>query len=181
MNEHEFLMQFQKILNDEEYDCSIVEATDIAPYERLLVFLGLDEQERERILEVTVLKQELMKGMELQKSAGPDFFRIQFLVNLPVNIQPDACAQVGSLVCYLNRLIELPGFEMDEIDLKVIYRYVLMYGEEKFNKKLFISLVGFIMLTVELFASTLERVAKGETTFNALLEEIIAIAQQIKQ
>lgn len=181
MNEHKFLTEFQKILSDEEYDCSLVEATEAVPYERLLVFLGLDEKDRERMLEVSALKQEFVKGFESTESDGSDFFRIQFQVGFPFTIQPRASAQMGSLVCYLNRLIELPGFEMNEIDLQLSYRYVLMYGEKGFNKKLCISIVGLIMLLLELFGSTLEKVAIGETTFNELLEEIIAISQNLKE
>ena len=181
MNEHDFLSQFQKIIREEEFDCSLVEATEIVPYDRLIVFLGLDEKERERILEVTILKQEFMKGLDLLDENGPVFFRVQFNVGFPFGIKPEATSQVSSLICYLNRLMELPGFEMDEISLQLSYRYILLYGEEKFNKKLLISIVGLIMLLLELFSSTLERVAVGEATFNKLLEEIIAISQKMKQ
>lgn len=180
MNEHEFLVQFQSILRDEEYDCALVDATDVVPYERLLVFLGLDEKDRERILEVTILKQELMKGMELTKSIEPDFFRIQFQIGFPFSALPETSNQITSFVCYLNRMIELPGFELNEIDLKLFYRYVLLYGEEKFNKKMFISIVGMIMLTLELFSHSLEKIAVGEMTFNALLEQIISLGEKIK-
>lgn len=179
MKEHELLKQFEKTLNDEEFDCSLVDPSEEVPYERLLIFLGMDEKERERILEVTALKQELVQGMDLIESDEPDFFRVQLQIGFPFKIKPNCCAQVGSLVCYLNRLIELPGFEMNEIDLQVSYRYVLMYGEGKFNKKLFISLVGIIMLFIELFENTIERVSSGEITFNEILEQIVQIAQAI--
>lgn len=179
MNEHEFLLRFEKTLREEEYDCSLVEATDTVPYERLITFIGLDEKERERILEVTVLKQEFFKGLVEGEKEGSDFFRVQFQVFFPFNIEPSASNQVASLICYLNRLVELPGFDMDEINLQVSYRYVFLYGEKGFNKKLFTSLVGFIMLTIELFGATLEKVATGETTFNQLLEQIIEIAKKM--
>ncbi len=181
MNEHEFLLQFQKILEDEEYDSSLVDATEFVPYERLLVFLGLDEKDRERILEVTALKQQFIKGFEDSTASEPNIFRVQFLVNMPFEINPETTSQVSSLICYLNRMIEIPGFEMNEADLKLFYRYVLMYGEKKVNKKLCISIVGLIMLLLELFGSTLEKTSKGETTFNQLLEQIIQIAHDLKQ
>lgn len=181
MNEREFLTQFEQTLKLEEFDCSLVEANEVIPYQRLLVFLGLDKKERERILEITALKQEFIKGLDLSESHGSDLFRVQFQVGFPFNIQSEATAQIASLICYLNRQIELPGFEMNEIDLQLFYRYILLYGEKKFNKQLCISIVGLIMLLLELFTSTLERVSSGEATFNDLLEEIIKIAHQIKQ
>ncbi len=181
MEEHEFLHHFEKILNEEEFDCSLVDATDEVPYERLLIFLGIDEKERERILEVTALKQELVKGLDLIESQEPDFFRVQFQVGFPFKIQPKFCPQVASLVCYLNRLIELPGFELNEIDLQLSYRYILMYGEGKFNKKLCIAIVGVIMLLIELFGDTLEQVALGQMTFNEILEQIVQIAHSISE
>lgn len=180
-NEHTFLKQFQKALKDEEYDCSLVEATDVIPYERLLVFLGVDDKERERILEITALRQEFFKELIPGESHEPEFFRVQYQIGLPFKIKLDACVQVSSFICYLNRLIELPGFEMDEINLQLSYRYVLMYGEEKFNKKLFLSIVGLTLLVLELFGSSLEKVASGETTFNELLEQIVHMAQHMKQ
>src|SRR5262249_42511673 len=121
------------------------------------------------------------KDLTLTESKEPAFFRVQFQVGLPFNIQPSASGQVASLICYLNRLVELPGFEINEIDLQVFYRYVLMYGEEKFNKKLFISIVGYIMLLIELFGSSLEKIAEGKITFNDLLQQIIDIAASINK
>ncbi|BBI17717.1 hypothetical protein [Neochlamydia sp. S13] len=177
MTEEKFLKQFQQALMDEKFDCSYIEATDQTFYPRLLLFLGVDDKEREKILEVTAIKQELMQGLD---SSDNPFYRIQFHAVFPFNIHPQASTQVSSLICYLNRLIELPGFEMDEINLTLNYRYILLYGERDFNKNLYFSIVGLIMLTLELFNSTLERVARGETTFNQILEEIIKIAQQVK-
>ena len=165
MNEQEFLTKFQKILKDEEYDCALVQASDAIPYAKLLVFLGLDEKDRERILEVTALKQELMKGQDSTEDAEPDIFRIQFQASFSFSVQPSAVQQVSSFICYLNSLIELPGFEMNEINLKLFYRYVWMYWGKKINKKLCLSIVGLIMLFMELFGSSLEKVAAGETTF----------------
>jgi hypothetical protein len=181
MNEHEFLMDFQRILKEEEFDCTLVEGTDAVPYERLLVFIGLDEKERERILEITALKQELMHGLNPSESQEHNMFRVQYQVVFPFDIHPNATSQVSSLVCYLNRMIDLPGFDMNEIDLKLSYRHVFLYGERKFNQKLFLSIVGLTMLLIELFASTLEKVSLGEKTFNQILEEILRIADTIKQ
>lgn len=180
MNEHEFLERFQKVLRDEEYDSSLIEATDVVPDERLLVFLGIDEREREKILEVTALQQEFFKELRMNELKEPDIFRIQFQVVFPFNVEPKATNQMASLICYLNRLIEIPGFEMNEIDLQLSYRYILMYGEKKFNQKLLLSIIGLIMLLIELFGSTLEEVAQGKKTFNDLLEQIIALGQQLK-
>lgn len=180
MDELQFLKNFQEMLKTEEYDCVLIERTEENPYDRLLVFLGLDEKDREKILEITALKQELIPGAGLSGEKEPAFFRVQFQVGFPFSMLPESSTQVSSLVCYLNRLIELPGFEMNEIDLQLFYRYVLLYGEEKFNKKLFASIVGMIMLTTELFGSTLEKLSSGEMTFNAILEQIIEIGRQIK-
>lgn len=180
MTEMEFLKQFEKVLTEEEFDCSFLEATDAVPYERLLIFLGVDEKERERVLEVTAIKQVFMQGLDFSNPQEPDFFRIQFQIAFPFNIHPQAVSQVSSLICYLNRLVELPGFEMNEIDLQLFHRYILLYGEEKFNKKLCLSIVGLIMLLLELFTATVEKVAAGETTFNQLLEQIITMAQRLK-
>ena len=179
MKAYDFLKQFQQCLQKEEYDCTLIEATEATPYTGLLVFLGLDEKDRERVLEISIVEQESFKKLRTSKSQELNLFRIQFQTKLPFEIQPEACSQVSSLICYLNRLIELPGFEMDEINLQLFHRYVLIYGESSFNKTVCISIVGFIMLLLELFSSTLERLAQGETTFNQLLEEIVEIGNKL--
>ena len=45
------LQEIQKILEKEEFTCSLFSASEEIPFDRLMIFLGLDAQKRERMLE----------------------------------------------------------------------------------------------------------------------------------
>ena len=140
-DESEFLKKYRQVLEEEQLDCSILSESEQVPYERLLVFMGLDEKERERFLEITCLKQAILPDVLNENNKQPEFFRVQYTLPLPFDVKDDAASQVSGFICYLNKMLELHGFEFDEVHLKVSYRYVFVYGEKDFNKQLFISLV----------------------------------------
>lgn len=177
MDEHRFLKEFQKALVSEEFDCTLIKETPELPIERLIIFFGLDEKDRERNLEITTLKQVAMGGLA-PNGEDPTFFRVQFQAAFPFKVKETAVGQVASLVCYLNRVVELNGFELDEVNLQISFRHVFLYAEKGFNEKLFLALTGIIMLLCEMFSDGLEQVASGEVTFNKILEKVIEASQK---
>lgn len=184
MSEQAFLKDLEKILRSEDVDSAIFEASEEAPYNRLLIFLGSDYQNREKTLELIVQQQELAEQLfekPAKKQKNGIFFRCQFQLTFPFEIQEFALQQTASLLLFLNRHLELPGLEMSEIDNRLFYRYVLLTGEASPNRKLFLAIIGIIMMISELYTETIERIASGKTTFNELLEEVLKIANRIKE
>lgn len=171
------LKQIQGILEKEKFECSIIQATEKHPQDRLLIFLGLDAKKREQILEITAQQQVFQPDTSTDTSSSKGYFRIQFQHLFPFSVDDMALNQVGSLILFLNHMSDFPGLDLDELDSQVSYRYVWLAKATGIDAPLVISLVGNVKLTLELFAPSLERLASGETTFNALLQEVIQIAK----
>jgi len=173
--EHDnILQQMKKDLLAERYDCSLELANEKIPNDQLIVFLGNDSSDREKILLVTAVEQ-VMQGEE-SKPSEP-YHLVHFHVVFPFTIAPLAASQTGSTILFINRLLELPGFEMGEIEEKVSYRYALFMHGKQVDKLLLFSIIGNIMMTLDLFSGIIESVATGQKTFNDLLEEMLTLTK----
>lgn len=168
------LHRFQRFLNADKFDYSLEEATEEIPYERLLLFIGSDTKERGRVVEITATEQ----LFSLENKELPRYWRVQFLFTFPFKMEPEAAQQVGSLLHFLNRQIDLPGFEMSEIDDLITYRHALLVHDKGIDKRVFQGTLGMMMLVLDLFGDTIERVATGEMTFDELLQSILDIASE---
>ncbi|MBS4167579.1 hypothetical protein [Parachlamydia sp. AcF125] len=171
MKEVNILKQIQRDLTAERYDCTLEPASDAVSYDQLLVFLGNDAQEREKILQITAFKQAMAQEKEKQ------YYLVKFMVNLPFSVESSAASQTASTLLFINRFLELPGFELGELEDKVYYRYVLFTKGNKVDPLLLFSLIGNIMMIIDLFSMVIESVATGEKTFNQLLEEMLALTK----
>ena len=170
--------QIKKILEDNEFDCSLAVESKEIPFEKLLVDFGVDAKEREKVLEIIsnpLPFPELNSDLVSSSSAVP--YRIQFSSSLPFKIQDVALSQVASLILFLNQFIELPGFELNELEGQVIYRYVWINYPSSVDSPLLMSVIGSIMLNLSLFNDTIESLADGQVTFNDLLSQIVKIAE----
>ena len=166
------LNQIKALLEKEEYECSFIPASENIPFDRLLVFLGIDDKERERILEVVESQQQVSPEFALPEAANIPY-RLHFRIQLPFEIQDIALNQVASLLLYLNQLIDLPGFELNELEGKVLYRYVWIMQPATLDILPLMAILGAIMLNLGLFANTIETLADGQMSFNDLLAQII--------
>ena len=172
------LEQIEKLLKEANFDCSLEPQTKAPPFGRVLLFLGNDQQNRERILEITSQVQDLGEGLQ-EPPKEPQFLRIQFELALPFNIQDNTANEVSSLLFFLNRMLELPGFELDETNSKVFYRYVLLTSNKEVQKPLLTGIIGVITMLLELFSETIERVAVGQNTFEELLEQMLEMTESL--
>jgi hypothetical protein len=173
-NSENILQQIQKDLLAERYDCTLELANEKIPNDQLIVFIGNDASDREKILLITAVEQ-IMQGEE--SKAPEPYYLVHFHVVLSFAVAPLAASQTGSTLLFINRLLELPGFELSEIEEKVNYRYVLFMHGAHVDKLLLFSIIGNIMMTLDLFGSIIESVAIGQKTFNDLLEEMLTVTK----
>lgn len=173
------LKSIQLILEKNAFICSLFPANDQALFDRLTIFLGLDLKKRERILDVIAIEQPIPPEYTLP-DATPLPFRIQFRTELPFHIEDIALNQVASLLLFINQFIDLPGFELDELNGKVIFRYVWIIYPTLIDATLIMSIIGSIILNLSLFSETIESLADGKTSFNDLLAQIVQLADQAK-
>ncbi|CCB87452.1 MULTISPECIES: hypothetical protein [Parachlamydia] len=174
MKENHILEQIQIDLSSERYDCSLVMASEEIPFDQLLVFLGNDAKEREKILQITTFKQTMAQE---SKKKEESYHLVKFVVNLPFSVEPSAASQTASTLLFINRFLELPGFELGELEDQVFYRYVLFTKGNKVDPLLLFSLIGNVMMIIDLFNGVIESVASGEKTFNDLLEEMLSLTK----
>lgn len=158
------------LLQEENRDAAIIGGEEGSSQERLLLFLGNDEKGRERVLEITAQDQELGTAV---KEEVPNLARVQFQVLFPFKMDERSAKEVGGLLCYLNRQLEMPGLEMSEIDDQIFYRYILLTTHEELNKTLVVAIIGVILFILQVYADLIEAVASGSMTFNHVLEKII--------
>lgn len=164
------LEKIKEILDEEEFPCSLASVSEKVPVEHLLVFLGLDVKKRERMLEV-MIGQQISPELLLSKTSSLPY-RIQFRVQLPFKVHDIALSQVASLILFINQLIDLPGFELNELEGQVFYRYVWINQPASIDHLLIMSIMGSIMLNISLFSETIESLCDGKMTFNDLLAQI---------
>jgi hypothetical protein len=167
------LSQIQTLLEQEEYPFLHVSATDNIPYERLLVSLGVDQKKRD--LKVEVTEHTLPVLPKFASSADQTLpSKIQFRLILPFKVKNSSLNDISSLLHFLNQSIDLPGFGLDELEGRVIYRYVWLTSPSHLDKISIITLLNALTLNLMLFSDTIESIAKGSSTFNDLLSEIVS-------
>ncbi|MBA3723227.1 MAG: hypothetical protein H0W88_12615 [Parachlamydiaceae bacterium] len=172
------LKQIQIILDQEKFECSLINATEESPQDHLIIFLGTDGKNREKILEITAQEQILNPE---KKPSARTYYRIQFKYLFPFQVKDEAFNQVAGLVLFLNQQVDFPGLELNELENMISYRYVWLTKGGSVDSMLVLSIIGIIRLLLELFSESLERLAEGQATFNELLEEIIQMAQGAKK
>ena len=158
----------QKILSENEIECSL-EPSNRHPGGRVLVFFPSDHKQRDRSLEITS-RQQILGG----KEEDIPYHRIQFEAPLPFTVKEQCSQEIASFLFFLNRQLELPGFELDEGNGYILYRYVLLTPENDIKLIVLKGIIGSILLILDLFGEGIEKVAAGETTFNEILEKILA-------
>lgn len=155
------------------FECSL-EPSQRHPEGRILLFIGNDAKQRDRSLEITM--QEQIPG---SKEVDVPYYRIQFETALPFPLSDLRSPEVGSFLFFLNRQLELPGFEIDEGNSLILYRYVLLTPEAHIQPNLLKGLIGSITLTLDLFSEAIEKVSSGEITFNEILENILKTVESL--
>lgn len=171
------------ILEKNNYECTIIPAGKELPTDQLVIYLGIDEKNREQIASVTTTQIEFPKEFLSKEKAVP--YHLHFRVKLPFKIEDLALNQVGSLILFINQFLDLPGFELNELEGIVTYRYVWLTYDTKDAEKeqdpLLLSIIGAILLNLKLFSEMIESLAEGKLTFNDLLEQIVEMGKNVSK
>lgn len=164
------LNNIKKILDENDLDCDVVKISDEDFDTRLLVFLNLDNKDRPRSLEITLLNQDLLPE---------NFCNLQFMVILPICSEDHTVADTARAISFINRNIALPGFEFDEIEGHILYRYVVLTDTTTtINENYILGIIGNIMSSLDIFGDTIDKITSGEKTFNEMLEEALNIVEE---
>lgn len=170
MNEREVLQNLKTILDHEQFDAIWLTTNEKTPCDTLLLYMGHDAKKRERMLEITARRQEMGQGLN-SKLHNKECFHLTFSLKLPFVCQDEMLFDLGSTILYLNRLLDLPGFEMNEAEAQPSFRYVLL-TEAPLEKQILLAITGMISLYISGYSELLEKVSSGEKTFNQILESV---------
>lgn len=174
------LTQLQQVYDKENYPCTYINGNAESPIDQLLLYIGKDYKEREQLIQITSQEQEL--AAEITKSAHVErYFRVQFKFSYPFTVEQIALGQISSLVHFINNQADFPGFELDELENRISFRYVWLLSGKSVDSLLVKSLTGIITLLVSMFCESLEKVSSGKATFDDLLKEIIDTAKQLSE
>lgn len=169
MDETIALKQFETILHEENFDCSIA---TLSGKEKLLIFLGHDTSDREKICEITCDIQ------ALPTKESMSYAKVQFLTLLPFSPKPHTINELNSCIQFLNGMLELPGFEYHEVENKILFRHI-QFAEHAPDKTMLLSILGLILINLDMFSQTLEYVASGKATFYEILKDAVQISKNI--
>lgn len=172
------LNKIQKFLEKNDFSCSLFSSSEKNPFDHLLVFLGLDTKKREQLMEIMATQQPLLAKSSLTNQISPSPYRVQFRINLPFKVQDIALTQIASLLLFLNQFIDFPGFEFDELNGQVSYRYIWIIHSDAMDESLILSIMGSLILNLNLFSETIETLAEGKMSFNELLSQIVSLTGQ---
>jgi hypothetical protein len=140
--------------------------------EMLLVSIGSDMNGRDYILQINYLPvPKQMQNPNLQSPKMNTAF-MQFVVKLPVVITDHFDQETLDLLCRINGIIELPGFQFNPFQQRqLFFRYVHFSYEDTIDPDWLLSLMVYIRTVLDLFAPSIEDVSHGRTTVNAIIHQ----------
>jgi len=74
--------------------------------------------------------------------------------------------------------LDLPGFEVDELNDRVVFSYVWFGKNEPMDEMLLWGIFGQILMIADGYSDVIEDVATGKKTFVNVLEEIHELLPQ---
>lgn len=163
------------------FDCDLLPKTEEREIEQLLVALGPDNKGRDLVLSVTSaelpLNQELFSKNKV-KDIKKTYHFLQLACCFPFKVEEKSLWEMARMILLLNKGLELPGFELSEVDGVVFYRYVLPIVNSHVEEPLLICLVGTIDFLVKGFMEQLEEIATGAKTAQQVIDETSLLIQE---
>lgn len=165
------LNQLRDFLEKEAYSSILIPASQKLALDSLLVVLSLDAQKREQNLEI--IEYSSLSTDQKFSTDTPHVSRLQFKVLLPFKVDDLCSNEVSAFIHFINLSIDLPGYEFNELEGQVLYRYMWIISGENLDETLVKSILAVIKLNLSLFSDVIETLAKGKMSFNDLLSNIV--------
>ncbi|MBA3604139.1 MAG: hypothetical protein H0W50_11000 [Parachlamydiaceae bacterium] len=156
-----------------DYTSVIIPKSNDIPKDQLLIKLDPDFKSRERFLLIRTASQDLCANDALLGIQSPvqKYQELQFIVTLPFYILDGQIPDLARLILLINKGMEIPGFELSEVDKMIFYRHAFVVSEDHLDERILLSLVGMIEVLLETFSEMLESVAIGTKSLQQIVEE----------
>lgn len=156
------LNSLQAYFKEENMEVELKSSTEEIPIDRLILNLGVDEQNRPQQLEVVVIEKKLPESKAV-------FIHMSHI--LPFKVQDDALGEVARYLLFINKSLEYPGFGLSEVDRMIYYRHELQCTFHQVSQELLGGILGYIMLITDSYSSRIEKIATQEKTFYQTVSE----------
>lgn len=174
------LKDCQKILMDAQLDCALIERED-SETAHLLIYAGETPNAKEQVLEISAQALEMGEALSSDGQEGKvTCIRVQLDGHYPYTVVDHAMSEMAQFLHFLNLQVELPGFILDILDNRVVYRHVFLFDSEIIPWKIVLSVAGMIMFFQDAFGTTIEQVAGGKKSFQQVLEDLLRILKSQK-
>ena len=150
-------------LNGAGYPASLISPSDVTPFEQLYVTLDADAKGRPRAIQ--------LQYIPVRASNDGDHL-LQFVSSLPFQLNASVAGDTARMVLLVNKVIELPGFGMSEIDGSLYYQHVHVCRKGYFEDETVGQLLSSILHYVDDFAPVVEEIAVGAKSFGAVVDEM---------
>jgi hypothetical protein len=174
MNTTEILKNIGLAFEESNYPINYIDSGEkIIPERTLVVIMGGDDDGRGYVLHLVVLK-----GDPEQKEILPsENLFIHLFIPFPFRSEEASSRDVGSLLHYLNRMLDLPGLGIDELENLIFYKYVFKCRKGTFELDEIVDSVRMMAIRMEILSSTIELIASGE---QSIAEYFAEIAEKLK-
>lgn len=180
MSDVDRLKKYQEFLRADQFETQLYASPEKHPIPFLAIHLGQDQEGRERIL--TIKSQEQLMGQQMvphQSKGSKPIIHLDFVLEYPFKFKPETTKDLASLLHFINHESAVTGYGMDEVELRIYYRYHMFSLEEGVDRKALVSIVGLILFFYDLYGKTIEQVATGSITFNDLIAQVILLSKQV--
>ncbi len=167
------LDNIKSFLEKYNYNSVIITKSTESPIDQLVVKLDQDSKNREQFLLIRTATQDLCANDALLSIHSPiqKYQEIQLIVTLPFFALENQIPDIARLILLLNKGMEIPGFELSEVDKMIFYRHAFVVPEDQLDERIIISLVGMIEMLIETFSEMLENVSIGAQSLQEIVEE----------
>lgn len=157
------IKSIQEFLEKQGMKCVYTPSSDISPFDQLYVPMGVDDQQRDLLLQIRVIEEDLAEAQQLFKlpSKPSKHHIVQLYCGLPFAVKPEHAGDVARLILLLNKSFGLPGFEFSEVDNLVYFRHVIL-AVEQLDELILMIIIGNMMRYIDTFSLPLERVGVGK-------------------
>lgn len=126
--------------------------------------------EKSQILHLRIEEEVFGFPLSNEKTSLESFIHISTLLEIPFN--SNSLPDLARLMNFINKSLEAPGFVLDEINTRILYKTVFFKPNEKINENTFMCLLGLISLYIDTFTPLIERIATGESLEDLLESEL---------
>jgi hypothetical protein len=147
----------QQAVNDAGYETELVEPDDAGELPRLLVDLGIDDEERARVAHIRIIP------LEDDPDVGASATRfVEITVPLPIEVPDDRVGDVRQAVTIVNEHIAVGLFGLHSTG-SLYYRYVLATAfEDMVPGEMFAEVMSFVDFHQDHFTDYLEGICVDE-------------------